>query len=156
MLPEVFLLFYAKTLMVSVGPYWFLILGQAAGVLRILLYLALKPFVSDRCAYFTVLVFIEMLKGINSSLVSAGAFRIASDLAPASWVGSAQTLVGGVWQGISMAVAAIIASLILFILGGGDDKLYHVFAFTGILGAISLGFIVFHYSVTDNKLFAKK
>lgn len=156
MLPEIALLFYAKTLMVGVGPYWFLILGQAAGVIRILLYLVLQPYKSDQWPLFGVLVFIEMLKGVNSSLVSAGAFRIASDLAPAAWVGSAQTLVGGVWQGISMAFAAIIAYIILFFVDNGDEGLLHVFTFTGVIGLISFGFIFFHYSVTDNKLFPKK
>lgn len=156
MLPEVLLLFYAKPFMAKVGPHWFMVLGQAAGVIRILLYLVLKPFEADRGLYFVALVTIEMLKGVNSSLVSAGAFRIASDLAPPAWVGSAQTLVGGVWQGISMAVAALISKAILSYMGDGDDGLYYVFATTGILGAASFVFIVFHYTVTDRKLFAKK
>ena len=156
MLPEICLLFYAKSLMVMVGPYWFLILGQAAGVIRILLYLCLKPYISDKMPLLGVLVFIEMLKGVNSSLVSAGAFRIASDLAPAAWVGSAQTLVGGVWQGISMSLAAVIAFVIIKFNGDGDENLLYVFSITGVLGVISFAVIFFHYSVTDNKLFAKK
>lgn len=156
MIPEILLLFYAKAFMVHLGPYWFLILGQAAGVIRIILYLVLKPYESDKLPLFGVLVFIEMLKGVNSSMVSAGAFRIASDLAPPAWSGSAQTLVGGFWQGISMAFAAAITSGMLFIIGGGDDSLYYVFAFTGLLGVVSFGLIFFHYSITDNKLFAKK
>ena len=155
MIPELALLFYAKSIMVKVGPHWFMILGQAAGVVRILLYLLLKPFESGHGLYFGILVIIEMLKGVNSSLVSAGAFRIASDLAPPAWSGSAQTLVGGFWQGISMAVAAIISKLILAYMGDGDDGLYYVFGFTGTLGLISLLFIFFHYAVTDKKLFSK-
>lgn len=150
---ELGLLFGAKHLMAIIGPYWFLVLGQAVGVLRIFLYLALQPYVSDRGFYKFLLILIEMLKGANSSMVSAGAFRIASDLAPAAWSGAAQTLVGGTWQGISMAVAALFASGILFILGDKDENLFWVFAATGALGSIALLIIVFHYRA---KLFSRK
>lgn len=156
LIPELGLLFYAKTAMGQIGPYWFLILGQLCGVVRILCYLVLKPFLTHKFPHNAILLFIEALKGANSSMVSAAAFRIASDLAPAAWSGAAQTLVGGFWQGISMAVAGVIAWGILKTLGDQEENLYYVFLFTGILGAISFVFIFFHYSVTNNMLFKTK
>lgn len=156
LLPELLLLFFAKTLMGYMGPYWFLILGQLSGVVRILLYLLLKPLVCEKTPYFQIIFVIEILKGVNSSMVSAGAFRIASDLAPAAWGGAAQTLVAGVWQGVSMLFAALIAYFVLLVKGSDDENLFYVFAFSGIIGAISFIFIFFHYAVTNNKLFAIK
>lgn len=162
LLPEIGLLFFAKTFMSYIGPYWFLILGQFAGLLRISLYLFLEPFVSDSPPYNIILIFIEMLKGANSSMVSASAFRIASDLAPPAWSGAAQTLVAGVWQGVSMALAAIIATVVLivieFITGqeSSDENLFWVFAVTTVIGAISFIAIFFHYSVQNPMLFKKK
>lgn len=150
---EISLLFFAKTLISYTGPYWFLVLGQLSGVVRILAYLLLKPYVANTGFYYWILVFIEMLKGANSSLVSAGAFRIASDLAPAAWSGAAQTLVAGVWQGISMAVAAVFAYAVLKLFNEEDVSLFWTFAYTGILGCVSLLFVVFHYR---EKLFAAK
>lgn len=154
--PEITLLLFAKYFLSVMGPYWFLILGQLAGVIRILLYLLLKPLASSQFPDYWIIVAGEMLKGVNSSLVSAGAFRIASDLAPAAWGGAAQTLVAGVWQGVSMFFAAIIAAGILWYFGSEDENLFYVFAITGLIGAISFIFIFFHYSVTNNMLFAKK
>lgn len=156
LIPELGLLFYAKYAMSQMGPYWFLILGQMCGVIRILCYLVLKPFASHLFPYNAILLFIEALKGANSSMVSASAFRIASDLAPVAWSGASQTLVGGFWQGISMAVAGVIAWAILAFMGDSEENLYYVFLFTGILGAVSFVFIFFHYSVTNNMLFKKK
>jgi MFS family permease len=147
--PELGLLFYAKFLMSKMGPYWFLILGQLCGVVRILMYLLLKPFVVTQFPYIGILFLIEALKGANSSMV-------ASDLAPTAWSGAAQTLVGGVWQGISMTVAALIAYTILKVMGDTEENLYYVFLFTGLIGVVSFCFIFFYYSVTDNKLFALK
>ena len=154
--PELLLLFFAKTIMGYLGPYWFLILGQLSGVIRIILYLFLKPLLVDKRPYIILVFIIEMLKGVNSSLVSAGAFRIASDLAPAAWGGAAQTLVAGVWQGVSMLFAAIIASAVLGYCGSDDENLFYVFTVTAIIGSVSFVFIFFHYSVTNNMLFAKK
>ena len=156
LLPELLLLFFAKKLMEYMGPYWFLILGQLSGVVRILLYLLLKPLGCENFPYFQIIFVIEMLKGVNSSLVSAGAFRIASDLAPAAWGGAAQTLVAGVWQGVSMLFAALIAYGVLVMYGKDDENLFYVFTFSGIIGVISFVFIFFHYSVTNNTLFTVK
>lgn len=156
LIPELALLFYAKKAMVVMGPYWFFILGQLCGVVRILLYLLLKPFVTHKFPYIGILFVIEVLKGANSSMVSASAFRIASDLAPAAWAGAAQTLVGGVWQGISMTIAAVIVVLIFNSYGDSEENLYYVFLYTGLIGAVSFAIILFYYSIIDNKLFTKK
>lgn len=162
LIPELGLLFFAKTLMGFMGPYWFLIIGQFAGLLRISLYLFLKPYVSNTFPYNALLLFIEMLKGANSSMVSASAFRIASDLAPKAWGGAAQTLVAGVWQGVSMAFAALIASSVLYFMSekgvatNDEANLFYVFLFTACIGAISFVGIFFHYAVTNPMLFKKR
>lgn len=150
---EIGLLFFAKNLMGIMGPYWFMILGQLAGVIRVILYLILQPMVSHEAPYSYILIVIEMLKGANSSMVSAAAFRIASDLAPPAWSGAAQTLVAGVWQGVSMALGAAIASLVLSLT---EDSLWWVFAVTAIIGTVSFVAIFVYYSIIDPVLFTKK
>ena len=156
LIPELSLLFFAKYFMTIIGPYWFLILGQLSGLVRILLYLLLKPDVSQNFPYIYILYAIEALKGANSSMVSAAAFRIASDLAPVAWGGAAQTLVGGVWQGISMSAAAVIAYFILKQDQGSSETLRNLFAITGVLGGISFIIIFVHYSIVNPVLFKKK
>ena len=156
LIPEIGLLYFAKNVMVITGPYWFFILGQLAGLVRIMLYLVLTPGKANQGLDYYLLIGMEMLKGVNSSMVSASAFRIASDLAPSAWSGAAQALVGGVWQGVSMTAAALIAFVILNVKGESDENLYWVFAITGSIGIIAFAVILFYYSVVDRKLFALK
>jgi MFS family permease len=149
---ELGLLFYAKQIMVHTGPYWFLILGQLAGIVRITAYLILRPDHGKDAFDFSILLFQESLKGINSSMVSAGMVRIAADLAPQQWSGTAQTLVAGTWQGVSMACAALIAYAVLKLT---DNQIWWVFAVSSFIGGIAFVSIFVYYSVIDPVLWRK-
>ena len=126
MIPELALLFYAKSIMVKVGPHWFMILGQAAGVVRILLYLLLKPLNPDTDF---ISVFWSLLKCSRCQFISrfGWCFPYRFWFGPACLVRFRSNFGRWLLAGISMAVAAIISKLILAYMGDGDDGLYYVF-----------------------------
>lgn len=147
---EIGLLFFAKDLMKKTGPYWFLLTGLFVGVLRMFLYSLLKP---DHCrewGYYIILLAIEALKGANSSLISAGAFRIASDLAPAHLQASAQSYVAACWQGLSMSFAAILGYLIMKGFNGGISTFFNI---TTGLGFVAFVIIAIYYAFVKKVLF---
>lgn len=148
---EGLLLFYSKRLMQWMGPYWFLILGQFTGIVRMFLYSVVRPDHANKYPDYIFMVIIEMLKGANSSLIGSGAFRIASDIAPASLQATAQTLVAGTWQGLSMSVSAIMAFLIL----SDSDKIRDLFTYTTIMGFVSFVLIFCYYAFIKRNLFTK-
>lgn len=150
---ELGLLFFAKRFMAIIGPYWFMILGQLAGLIRIALYLFLRRDHGNEYPEYAILILIEMLKGANSSMVTASAVRIASDLAPAAWAGTAQTLVSGVWQGVSMSLGALIAFIVLRFTG---QNIYYVFFTATFIGLAAFSGIVFYYTVVDPVLIRRR
>lgn len=154
---EGLLLWYSKSLLQWMGPYWFLILGQLTGIVRMFLYSLVKPDHANKMPDYVYMVIIEMLKGANSSLVGSGAFRIASDIAPASLQATAQTLVAGTWQGLSMSVSAIMAFLILRDDSGHTDneKIKDLFNYTTIMGFVSFLLIFAYYGFIKRNLFTK-
>ncbi len=150
---EIPLLIYAKKLMTTTGPYWFLITGLFVGVFRMFLYAMLEP---DHCMewfYYLILVVIEILKGANSSLISAGAFRIASDLAPAHLQASSQTYVAACWQGLSMTMSALMALVISKFYADSVDSMKALFNYTTILGFISFIIIFVYFAFVKKVLF---
>lgn len=149
---ELGLLFFAKPLMAKTGPYWFMMLGQLAGVVRIAGYLIVKPDHGREGFGKAVLIVLEILKGINSSMISASMVRLANDLAPKEWGGTAQTLVAGVWQGASMALSAVVGYLVLKPL---ELTLWHLFMITSVIGLAGFVYIFFYYSTINPVLFKK-
>jgi MFS family permease len=150
---EIGLLWFAKKIMQKTGPYWFLLTGLFVGVLRMFMYALLVP---DRCRqwlYYIILVIIEVLKGANSSLISAGAFRIASDLAPAHLQASSQTFVAACWQGLSMSCSAILAYVVMKIYSSESEGIRGLFNWTTGLGFLAFVVISVYFAFIKKVLF---
>jgi len=152
---ELGLLFYAKEVMAKVGVHWFFVVGQAAGLLRMLVYTMLTDdFAATRIGK-GILISMESLKGANSSMVSASAVKMAAELAPEGCSGAAQTLVAGTWQGISMGLAAILGFLLVKTknLEASYKRLYIV---TSVIGALCLVVVFCRFAFIDKVLFKKR
>jgi len=146
---ELGLLFYAKELMGLIGAHWFFILGQLAGLIRMIVYCFLTDENTRSGEYGLMLLYAtESLKGANSSMISASMIKIGSDMAPEGCSGASQTLISGTWQGISMAIAAITAGCIIDC-GKPDETYQRLFIVTGIFGAVFLSIIIFKFMFVD-------
>lgn len=148
---ELGLLFFAKRIMQKTGPYWFLLAGLFVGVWRMYMYSWLVPDECGKLFYYCILILIEVLKGANSSLISSGAFRIASDLAPPHLQASAQTFVAACWHGLPMSCSSVLATLILTT--GDPHSMISLFNTTTNIGFVSLVVISIYYAFFKKVLF---
>ena len=69
--------------------------------------------IADSSMWYLACIPLELFKGLNSGLVTAGAVRIASDLAPPGGANTAQGLFTGILVGFSTFVGGIL-SIFLF------------------------------------------
>jgi hypothetical protein len=112
---EVFVYYFSKQFRAFMGVYWVLVFSQIAGTLRLGLYWILG-YVTNESAKKTSCFIIELLKGLNSGLLSSSAIMIASNLAPAGCESSAQGIYSGVYKGFGAAFGGIISGGILHFL----------------------------------------
>jgi len=111
--PEVTLYFFSKELTQFFGIYWVLLIGHFAGIVRMFGYtmvpkalIKTTPLANPAGMTKGFIFALECLKGVNSSMVISSAARIASDMAPKGLASTAQGLVAGTWQGLSMTVGS--------------------------------------------------
>lgn len=131
--------FFNQDLGKFLGYHWMLILSQVAAALRSLGYGIIG--VIGGCEegdYYLFCIPLELLKGLNSGLVTAGAVRIASDLAPHGGANTAQGLFSGVFIGLSMFVGGFL-SWRLFAGKSGNEEGMIAMGFN-ITGALLLVF----------------
>lgn len=151
--PEAALYFFSKEITQWLGIYWVLLIGHTAGVVRMFGYtLVPKGTVENSkpssIAYFSILA-LECLKGVNSSLVISSAARIASDMAPKGLASTAQGLVAGTWQGLSMTIASLSG---FFLVRGFEIGTTFVICSTA--GAICIVLIILKFAIIDRVIFA--
>lgn len=151
--PEVTLYFFSKEITQWLGIYWVLIIGHTAGVVRMFGYTVVpKGPVKDSKPSKLVYSFIfalECLKGVNSSLVISSAARIASDMAPKGLASTAQGLVAGTWQGLSMTLASLAGFFLV-----GSFNICTTFVLSSISGAICIVLIILKFTFIDRVFFA--
>jgi MFS family permease len=152
--PEVTLYFFSKEISQWFGIYWVLLIGHAAGVIRMFGYTLIPQAAKeDSKPSFPIYCFIlalECLKGANSSLVISSAARIASDMAPKGMASTAQGLVAGTWQGLSMTIGALSG---YFMVEASSIKT--TFLISSIAGAICIGLILAKFAVVDRVILIK-
>ena len=150
--PEVTLYFFSKEITQWLGIYWVLIIGHTAGVVRMFGYTVVpkglaKGSKPSNLVYCFILA-LECLKGVNSSLVISSAARIASDMAPKGLASTAQGLVAGTWQGLSMTLASLAGFFLV-----DHFNICTTFVLSSISGAVCIVLIVLKFSFIDRVLF---
>jgi MFS family permease len=151
--PEAALYFFSKEITQWLGIYWVLLIGHTAGVVRMFGYTLVpsgpvensKP---STFAYFSILA-LECLKGVNSSLVISSAARIASDMAPKGLASTAQGLVAGTWQGLSMTIASLSGFFLVRYF-----QIRNTFVFCSTAGAFCIVLIVLKFAMVDRVIFS--
>lgn len=156
--PEAALYFFSKEITQWVGIYWVLLIGHAAGVIRMFGYTMVPagPKPTDPKAELPLPAFfpyvfilaLECLKGINSSLVISSAARIASDMAPKGLASTAQGLVAGVWQGLSMTLGSLAGFFLVKAI-----QINGTFQICSIIGAVCIVLIVLKFAMVDRVIF---
>ena len=151
--PEAALYFFSKEITQWLGIYWVLLIGHTAGVVRMFGYTMVTPGKSsnskpDTFAYISILA-LECLKGVNSSLVISSAARIASDMAPKGLASTAQGLVAGTWQGLSMTIASLAGFFLVRFL-----QIKKTFVVSSAAGAICIVLIVLKFAMVDRVIFS--
>lgn len=156
--PECALYFFSKEITQWFGIYWVLIIGHTAGVVRMFGYTLItgdkKPVDGAKALspepFILYYIFaLECLKGVNSSLVISSAARIASDMAPKGLASTAQGLVAGTWQGLSMTLASLAGYFLVKYV-----QIVGTFRICSIAGAICIVLIVLKFAMVDRVLFA--
>ena len=161
--PEAALYFFSKEITQWLGIYWVLIIGHSAGVIRMFGYTMVpvgtastdevrqkvtKDFTPTSFALYAIYA-LECLKGVNSSLVISSAARIASDMAPKGLASTAQGLVAGTWQGLSMTIASLAGWFLV--------EYMHIsgtFRICSAAGAICIVLIIIKFAMIDRVLFS--
>jgi MFS family permease len=151
--PEAALYFFSKEITQWLGIYWVLLIGHTAGVVRMFGYTLVpsgpipdsKP---STFTYFSILA-LECLKGVNSSLVISSAARIASDMAPKGLASTAQGLVAGTWQGLSMTIASLSGFFLVRYF-----QIRKTFVFCSTAGAFCIFLIVLKFAMVDRVIFS--
>lgn len=151
--PEAALYFFSKEITQWLGIYWVLLIGHTAGVVRMFGYtLVPKGSANDskpsNIAYISILA-LECLKGVNSSLVISSAARIASDMAPKGLASTAQGLVAGTWQGLSMTIASLSGFFLV-----NTFEIGATFVICSTAGAICIVLIILKFAMVDRVIFA--
>jgi MFS family permease len=100
---------------------------------------------------------LELLKGLNSGLVTAGAVHIASSMAPPGGANTAQGLFSGFFIGLSMLVGGALAWALF---SGGDDEnnekqLALGFGITGIILLVFTVLFILKYAFVDKVILVK-
>ena len=156
--PEAALYFFSKEIIQWVGIYWVLIIGHTAGVIRMFGYTLVTagptlPKGADRPKpawfSFVFILALECLKGVNSSLVISSAARIASDMAPKGLASTAQGLVAGVWQGLSMTLGSLAGYFLV-----ESMQIKGTFQLSSIIGAVCICLIVVKFALVDRVIFS--
>lgn len=137
---EVSVYFCNKDLSMFLGPYWMLILSQLAAVVRSTGY-GLIPANKDDLSYLYCIP-LELFKGLNSGLVTAGAVRIASEMAPPGGASTAQGLFSGVFVGLSNFLGGQMASVLMSLAAHGTSELEQIGQLFLITGFALLFFTV--------------
>lgn len=158
--PEGALYFFSKEITQWFGIYWVLIIGHTAGVIRMFGYTLIPTgsnpaggampkngFTPEPLVLYSIYA-LECLKGVNSSLVISSAARIASDMAPKGLASTAQGLVAGTWQGLSMTLASLAGYFLV-----GLIQIKGTFTVSSIAGAICICFITLKFALIDRVLF---
>ena len=150
--PEAALYFFSKEITQWLGIYWVLLIGHTAGVVRMFGYTLVTPGEKedsnpDTFNYFFILA-LECLKGVNSSLVISSAARIASDMAPKGLASTAQGLVAGTWQGLSMTIASLAGFFLV-----RTFLIMKTFVICSVSGAICVALIVLKFAMIDRVIF---
>ena len=150
--PEALLYFFSKEISQYLGIYWVLIIGHTAGVLRMFGYTMVPAGKSKNSTPETWVLYsiyaLEWLKGVNSSLVISSAARIASDMAPKGLASTAQGLVAGTWQGLSMTIGSLSG---YFLVKGLEIK--GTFTYCSLAGGICTVLILLKFAMVDRVLF---
>jgi hypothetical protein len=137
---EVAVYFCNKDLSTILGPYWMLLLSQLAAVIRAAGY-GLIPVNKDDLSYLFCIP-LELFKGLNSGLVTAGAVRIAAEMAPPGGASTAQGLFSGVFVGLANFFGGHLAGLLMK--GHGElDEIAHLF----LLSSGALMFFVVCFTI---------
>lgn len=147
---EVSVYYFNKDLSVFLGPYWMLILSQLAAVVRSVGY-GLTPTSTEGMSYLLGIPW-ELMKGLNSGLVTAGAVRIASDMAPPGGASSAQGLFTGVFVGLANLFGGQLARKLLDLAPPGTsevDSLGGLFLQTGGCLFVFLLCFIAKYALVD-------
>ena len=132
--PEILCFFLSKTLIQKIGPVWTMLMALFTGTLRVGIY----AFLPIRQGLGNVSLGVELLKGVNALLLTAGA-HLAYDLSPPHCEALAQGLFVGVHGNIATALAGLSGFLILKF--GKEDKypIRNLFQYTFYVSVI--GFI---------------
>lgn len=156
--PETALYFFSKEITQWVGIYWVLIIGHTAGVLRMFGYTMVSPSDGNRddkgnlpepkALSYVFILLLECLKGVNSSLVISSAARIASDMAPKGLASTAQGLVAGVWQGLSMTLGSLAGFYLI-----GMIHINGTFTIFSLAGGICIVLIILKFALIDRVIF---
>jgi MFS family permease len=133
------------------GYHWMLILSQVAAGLRSLGYGLVGGTENPQTSmWYLACIPLELLKGLNSGLVTAGAVRIASDLAPPGGANTAQGLFTGVFIGFSMFIGGALSYFLFEGSSGNDERLISIgFNVTGILLLIFTVIFTLKYALVD-------
>jgi Na+/melibiose symporter-like transporter len=149
--------FFNQDLGKFLGYHWMLILSQVAAGLRSLGY-GLVGFAENpgQSMCYLVCIPLELLKGLNSGLVTAGAVRIASDLAPPGGANTAQGLFTGIFVGFSTFVGGAL-SMVLFNCDESiiENRIAWGFNSTGVILLVFTLVFTFKYAVIDKVILFK-
>lgn len=125
--------FFNQDLGKFLGYHWMLILSQVAAAARSIGYGVVGSIDGcDQGDFYLFCIPLELLKGLNSGLVTAGAVRIASDLAPAGGASTAQGLFSGVFIGLSMFFGGLLSWAIFPAEGNIEGMIAIGFNATGV------------------------
>ena len=163
--PESLLYFFSKEVTQYCGIYWVLLIGHAAGVIRMFGYTMIVPgeppvnkkVIVPTFAVRMAIYALECLKGANSSLVISSAARIASDMAPKGLASTAQGYVAGVWQGVSMGIAAAVGYFLVsfFKTNFKGFEIGQTFRVCSFVGAVCIVLIFVKFAFIDRVLLTR-
>lgn len=140
LITELAAFFLGKQMLDRFGPHWMLLVGQVAGLARVLSY-ALLP---SRFPWTLAPTLVELLKGINNAcLISAGA-RIAHDLASDGTAAVAQGLFSGIHSNLAMAAAGIVGGITLAGSRQSEDAFRYLFKCTSVISLAGILLSLFY------------
>jgi hypothetical protein len=116
LISEVLIFFFGKEFTECFGYHGVLLLSQGAGIIRTLGYGFLTGSAVSgmpKLAAYAIISLLELLKGVNSSLIVVGATKLASDMAPPGCEHTAQGLLTGIFIGLGSAVGGLFSGLFL-------------------------------------------
>lgn len=161
---EMIIYYSSKHVISALGPHWVLLLSQASGLVRILIYSYYGTWFKDNKSDYVwyiqtaTIVFAELMKGLNTGMMMSCAIKVANEMAPSGCEGTAQSLLSGSYNALGLTVGGIFSGLVIYwnYESGAQDALEKMFTYSAVISALFIIAFFLKFAFVDKALWKSK